>query len=219
MGWRGLGSEARPVPSTCLAPTGLPQVDGRRRQGPAAARAGTDLQPAVLYQLCPGRSQRPHPTCLYSGPWSLQCANQNLLAWKASQRERMPGGGNGVRGGFSWSWSLPPLPEKGKPGTDLTPLCLERNETTRPSLPPQGHPTPTWVPSGPPLFLCPIPQARPSPSPAAMPLLCPQVWCGSYRPEFAIQSIKTDVHSPLKYRQVAPASPWASPYPTPCPAS
>ncbi|OWK08505.1 MMEL1, partial [Cervus elaphus hippelaphus] len=25
-----------------------------------------------------------------------------------------------------------------------------------------------------------------------------QVWCGSYRPEFAIQSIKTDVHSPLK---------------------
>ncbi|MBZ3882460.1 Membrane metallo-endopeptidase-like 1, partial [Sciurus carolinensis] len=32
-----------------------------------------------------------------------------------------------------------------------------------------------------------------------------QVWCGSYRPEFAIQSIKTDVHSPLKYRQVPPA--------------
>ncbi|KAG8505481.1 Membrane metallo-endopeptidase-like 1 [Galemys pyrenaicus] len=31
-----------------------------------------------------------------------------------------------------------------------------------------------------------------------------QVWCGSYRPEFAVQSIKTDVHSPLKYRQVAP---------------
>ncbi|XP_008850877.1 membrane metallo-endopeptidase-like 1 [Nannospalax galili] len=27
-----------------------------------------------------------------------------------------------------------------------------------------------------------------------------QVWCGSYRPEFAVQSIKTDVHSPLKYR-------------------
>uniref|UniRef100_A0A2K6K9V1 Membrane metalloendopeptidase like 1 n=1 Tax=Rhinopithecus bieti TaxID=61621 RepID=A0A2K6K9V1_RHIBE len=26
------------------------------------------------------------------------------------------------------------------------------------------------------------------------------VWCGSYRPEFAVQSIKTDVHSPLKYR-------------------
>ncbi|XP_037002892.2 membrane metallo-endopeptidase-like 1 isoform X1 [Artibeus jamaicensis] len=25
-----------------------------------------------------------------------------------------------------------------------------------------------------------------------------QVWCGSYRPEFAVQSIKTDVHSPLK---------------------
>nr|XP_023407907.1 membrane metallo-endopeptidase-like 1 [Loxodonta africana] len=36
-----------------------------------------------------------------------------------------------------------------------------------------------------------------------------QVWCGSYRPEFAIQSIKTDVHSPLKYRQ-AP-KPWPSP--------
>ncbi|TKC42938.1 hypothetical protein EI555_019468, partial [Monodon monoceros] len=31
-----------------------------------------------------------------------------------------------------------------------------------------------------------------------------QVWCGSYRPEFTIQSIKTDVHSPRKYRQVAP---------------
>ncbi|XP_038602836.1 membrane metallo-endopeptidase-like 1 [Tachyglossus aculeatus] len=29
-----------------------------------------------------------------------------------------------------------------------------------------------------------------------------QVWCGSYRPEYAIQSIKTDVHSPLKYRVV-----------------
>uniref|UniRef100_A0A4X2MAB0 Membrane metalloendopeptidase like 1 n=1 Tax=Vombatus ursinus TaxID=29139 RepID=A0A4X2MAB0_VOMUR len=28
-----------------------------------------------------------------------------------------------------------------------------------------------------------------------------QVWCGSYRPEYASQSIKTDVHSPLKYRQ------------------
>ncbi|XP_042807314.1 membrane metallo-endopeptidase-like 1 isoform X2 [Panthera leo] len=27
-----------------------------------------------------------------------------------------------------------------------------------------------------------------------------QVWCGSYRPEFAAQSLKTDVHSPLKYR-------------------
>ncbi|XP_078497054.1 membrane metallo-endopeptidase-like 1 isoform X1 [Lissotriton helveticus] len=27
-----------------------------------------------------------------------------------------------------------------------------------------------------------------------------QVWCGSYRPEYASQSIKTDVHSPLKYR-------------------
>ncbi|XP_045426447.1 membrane metallo-endopeptidase-like 1 [Pipistrellus kuhlii] len=27
-----------------------------------------------------------------------------------------------------------------------------------------------------------------------------QVWCGSYKPEFAVQSIKTDVHSPLKYR-------------------
>ncbi|OXB56601.1 hypothetical protein ASZ78_009816 [Callipepla squamata] len=29
-----------------------------------------------------------------------------------------------------------------------------------------------------------------------------QVWCGSYRPEYASQSIKTDVHSPLKYRWV-----------------
>ncbi|XP_010116389.1 PREDICTED: membrane metallo-endopeptidase-like 1, partial [Chlamydotis macqueenii] len=27
-----------------------------------------------------------------------------------------------------------------------------------------------------------------------------QVWCGSYRAEYASQSIKTDVHSPLKYR-------------------
>ncbi|KAM7235020.1 hypothetical protein CapIbe_013840 [Capra ibex] len=40
-----------------------------------------------------------------------------------------------------------------------------------------------------------------------------QVWCGSYRPEFAIQSIKTDVHSPLKYRQVALASPRPAPGP------
>uniref|UniRef100_F7FGZ5 Membrane metalloendopeptidase like 1 n=1 Tax=Monodelphis domestica TaxID=13616 RepID=F7FGZ5_MONDO len=29
-----------------------------------------------------------------------------------------------------------------------------------------------------------------------------QVWCGSYRPEYASQSIKTDVHSPLKYRVI-----------------
>lgn len=41
----------------------------------------------------------------------------------------------------------------------------------------------------------------------------PQVWCGSYRPEFAIQSIKTDVHSPLKYRQVTLASPRPAPRP------
>ena len=41
----------------------------------------------------------------------------------------------------------------------------------------------------------------------------PQVWCGSYRPEFAIQSIKTDVHSPLKYRQVTLASPCPTPRP------
>uniref|UniRef100_A0A8C9VHD9 Membrane metalloendopeptidase like 1 n=1 Tax=Scleropages formosus TaxID=113540 RepID=A0A8C9VHD9_SCLFO len=27
-----------------------------------------------------------------------------------------------------------------------------------------------------------------------------QVWCGSYRPEYASQSIKTDLHSPLEYR-------------------
>ncbi|KAI1892524.1 hypothetical protein AGOR_G00134480 [Albula goreensis] len=27
-----------------------------------------------------------------------------------------------------------------------------------------------------------------------------QVWCGSYRPEYASQSIKTDSHSPLQYR-------------------
>ncbi|XP_027420928.1 membrane metallo-endopeptidase-like 1 isoform X2 [Bos indicus x Bos taurus] len=40
-----------------------------------------------------------------------------------------------------------------------------------------------------------------------------QVWCGSYRPEFAIQSIKTDVHSPLKYRQVTLASPRPAPRP------
>ncbi|XP_012589980.1 PREDICTED: membrane metallo-endopeptidase-like 1 [Condylura cristata] len=32
-----------------------------------------------------------------------------------------------------------------------------------------------------------------------------QVWCGSYRPEFAVQSIKTDVHSPLKYSPGAAA--------------
>ncbi|XP_044527161.1 membrane metallo-endopeptidase-like 1 [Gracilinanus agilis] len=29
-----------------------------------------------------------------------------------------------------------------------------------------------------------------------------QVWCGAYRPEYASQSIKTDVHSPLKYRVI-----------------
>ncbi|XP_048471072.1 membrane metallo-endopeptidase-like 1 isoform X3 [Rhincodon typus] len=29
-----------------------------------------------------------------------------------------------------------------------------------------------------------------------------QVWCGSYRPEYASQSIKTDVHSPLKFRVI-----------------
>uniref|UniRef100_UPI00398E31A1 membrane metallo-endopeptidase-like 1 n=1 Tax=Pristiophorus japonicus TaxID=55135 RepID=UPI00398E31A1 len=29
-----------------------------------------------------------------------------------------------------------------------------------------------------------------------------QVWCGSYRPEYASQSIKTDAHSPLKFRVI-----------------
>ncbi|KAG2459445.1 MMEL1 protein, partial [Polypterus senegalus] len=29
-----------------------------------------------------------------------------------------------------------------------------------------------------------------------------QVWCGSYRPEYASQSIKTDSHSPLEYRVI-----------------
>ncbi|XP_067826373.1 membrane metallo-endopeptidase-like 1 isoform X3 [Heptranchias perlo] len=29
-----------------------------------------------------------------------------------------------------------------------------------------------------------------------------QVWCGSYRPEYASQSIKTDVHSPLEFRVI-----------------
>lgn len=27
-----------------------------------------------------------------------------------------------------------------------------------------------------------------------------QVWCGTYRPEYAVNSIKTDVHSPGKFR-------------------
>lgn len=31
-------------------------------------------------------------------------------------------------------------------------------------------------------------------------LICIQVWCGAYRPEYASQSIKTDSHSPLEYR-------------------
>lgn len=52
----------------------------------------------------------------------------------------------------------------------------------------------------------------------ATPFVHPQVWCGSYRPEFAIQSIKTDVHSPLKYRQVPPAHTRA-PDPTEAPIS
>lgn len=59
-----------------------------------------------------------------------------------------------------------------------------------------------------------IPPSHP-PRPAATPFLRPQVWCGSYRPEFAIQSIKTDVHSPLKYRQVAPATRGQTPTPSP----
>lgn len=58
-------------------------------------------------------------------------------------------------------------------------------------------------------------EARPSPTPrlAATPFVRPQVWCGSYRPEFAVQSIKTDVHSPLKYRQVASTPPRPQPGP------
>ncbi|KAB1283846.1 Neprilysin, partial [Camelus dromedarius] len=30
-----------------------------------------------------------------------------------------------------------------------------------------------------------------------------QVWCGTYRPEYAINSIKTDVHSPGNFRCVS----------------
>ncbi|PKU31691.1 neprilysin [Limosa lapponica baueri] len=29
-----------------------------------------------------------------------------------------------------------------------------------------------------------------------------QVWCGTYRPEYAVNSIKTDVHSPGKFRPI-----------------
>lgn len=47
-----------------------------------------------------------------------------------------------------------------------------------------------------------IPSSQPPVSFPKQSLVCPQVWCGSYRPEFATQSMKTDVHSPLKYRQV-----------------
>ncbi|OWK52337.1 Neprilysin [Lonchura striata] len=34
-----------------------------------------------------------------------------------------------------------------------------------------------------------------------------QVWCGTYRPEYAVNSIKTDVHSPGKFRSAEAASP------------
>ncbi|KAI1236050.1 hypothetical protein IHE44_0002146 [Lamprotornis superbus] len=33
-----------------------------------------------------------------------------------------------------------------------------------------------------------------------------QVWCGTYRPEYAVNSIKTDVHSPGKFRSAEAAS-------------
>lgn len=57
--WR----EGRPGPSTRLVPTGIPKVESRGRQGSAAARTGSDLRPAVLHQLRPGRSHSPRATC------------------------------------------------------------------------------------------------------------------------------------------------------------
>lgn len=33
-----------------------------------------------------------------------------------------------------------------------------------------------------------------------------QVWCGTYRPEYAVNSIKTDVHSPGKFRSAEPTA-------------
>lgn len=62
--------------STPVVPAGLPEVGSGRRQGQAAARAGYDLRPAVLHQLCPGRSREspshlpPHwlPTRVSGGP-------------------------------------------------------------------------------------------------------------------------------------------------------
>lgn len=108
-----------------------------------------------------------------------------------------------------------PHPRRGSLGPVGLPCAWKEMRPLACPCHPRPSPPAPGSPQGPPYSSFPSPQSRPSPSPAATPLVHPQVWCGSYRPEFAIQSIKTDVHSPLKYRQVAPASPRAAPSPHP----
>lgn len=179
-------------PSTRLVAAGVQEVDSRRRRGPATARTEDDLRPAVLHQLRPGRTRSPLPTCPQTG------SHSHLGRAPAVG---CPQGHHGPAGP-----AQPEITARGRlPAGNLPP--------PQPAPTTPGWPAPSSICSGPPLFPshppdppCP-PQAAPPPSPTATPLVRPQVWCGSYRPEFAVQSIKTDVHSPLKYRQVAPAPP------------
>lgn len=91
-------------------------------------------------------------------------------------------------------------------------MCREERPLLA-SLPhPRGQPGPWGLLPAPPQPGAPFQPHRL----VATPFVNPQVWCGSYRPEFAIQSIKTDVHSPLKYRQVLPPTGKCS-RPHPCP--
>ena len=183
-------SKDRPGPSTCLASAGLPKVDGRRGQGQAAAGTGTDLRPAFLHQLCPGRSHSPHPACRLSrwapvahqvfGRPPLRGTSRATLRGQAGQKQtRQPGrlpGGKGSRGlelgGFRCSWAswggeagFPPPPKKGRPGTGQAGLPCAWKEVRAHACPcpPRPAPRPPGCPQGPPDSCVPSPQARPSP--------------------------------------------------------
>lgn len=183
------GSQDGPGPSPCVPSAGLPQVDGGRWQGPAAAGAGTDLRPAVLRQLCPGRSHGPLPACRLASRAPVSPSR----FWKVSAlghfrghadcaSEAEPGLvslegflGTGCRDelrGFTCSWGqggevapLPP-PEKGQLGQDRrdSPVPSKKWEhLPGAATPGPPHPRlgPLRAPLTPPSH---PPQARPSPS-------------------------------------------------------
>lgn len=125
--------------------------------------------------------------------WAGKLGRAELMGQEGFLEERMSG---------EWVWGRFRCSCGGEGATSCLPSPHPRSrglaeETTLPLPQPlrgaRASPGHCWDVAG----ATPASHPRPFPSSAATPLMRPQVWCGSYRPEFRyIQSIKTDVHSP-----------------------